>query len=175
MKKHQPNLPEPIAVGAVSFAFTVHATSRRWLSFGRLNACMRSQVHIRNFTGALDWGQIEQVLVSAAAHFGMADTTITSRVPQTIRCFSQRVGYGFAIGARVFGNLVIVDFNPGKKPSEHFSPIVERITSELQRIFTERYYVPQQGEFIEPQHTLPVSDEAREFARRHFRDEGSDA
>src|SRR5271155_3694781 len=98
---------------------------------------MRSQVHIKGFTGALDWEQVERVLVTAATHFGMADTTVTSRVPQTIRCFSQRVGYGFAIGARVFGELVIVDFYPGKKPSEHFLPIVERITSELQRIFGE--------------------------------------
>lgn len=136
---------------------------------------MRSQVHIKDFTGALDWEQVHRVLVSTAHRFGMADTSVTSRVPQTIFCCSQKVGYGFAIGGRVFGELIIVDFYPGKKPSEHFTPIVESITSELQRIFSERYHVPQQSEFISPQHTLPESEAAREFARRHFQDEHPDA
>lgn len=129
---------------------------------------MKSQVHIRGFSGALDWEQVERVLVLAASHFGMADTTVTSRVPQTIRCFSQRVGYGFAIGARVVGPLIIVDFFSGKEPSDHFEPVRERITSELERIFRERFYVPQPSEFIEPQHTLPVSEAAREFGRQNF-------
>lgn len=129
---------------------------------------MKSQVHIRNFSGALDWEQVERVLILAASHFGMADTTVTSRVPQTIRCFSQRVGYGFAIGARVVGDLIIIDFFPGKEPSEHFEPVKERITSELERIFKGRFYVPQPTEFIEPQHTLPASEAAREFGRQNF-------
>jgi hypothetical protein len=123
----------------------------------------------------MDWSLVERVLVSVAQRYGMADTTITSRVPQTIFCCSQKVGYGFAIGGRVHDDLGIVDFNPGKKPSEHFLPVVESITSDLQRIFGERYYVPQASEFIEPQHTLPVSKEALEFARRNFRDESPDA
>ena len=136
---------------------------------------MKSQVHIRGFSGALDWEQVERVLVLAASHFGMADTTVTSRVPQTIRCFSQRVGHGFAIGARVFaigarvvGPLIIVDFFSGKEPSDHFEPVRERITSELERIFRERFYVPPPSEFIDPQHTLPVSEAAREFGRQNF-------
>jgi hypothetical protein len=112
--------------------------------------------------------QVERVLVSTAQRFGMADTTITSRVPDTIFCCSQKVGYGFAVGGRVHGNLGIVDFYPGKQPSEHFAPVVESITSELQRIFLERYYVPEPSEFIEPQHTLPVSDAAQEFHRKYF-------
>jgi hypothetical protein len=98
----------------------------------------------------------------------MADTTVTSRVPQTIRCFSQKVGYGFAIGARVVGDLIIVDFRLGKEPSDHFEPIKARITSELERMFKERYYIPQPSEFIEPQHTLPVSSEGYKIFRQDF-------
>jgi hypothetical protein len=133
------------------------------------NAQTRSQVHIKNAAGALDWEQVERVVVSAATHFEMADTTVTSRVPHTIRCFSQRVGYGFAIGARIFGELIIVDFSPGKEPSEHFLPLTERITSELHRIFGERFHIPQPTEYIKPQSTLPVSDAAREFHRQHLK------
>ena len=98
----------------------------------------------------------------------MADTTVTSRVPNTIRCYSERVGYGFAIGARIFDELIIVDFFSGKESSVHFAPMVKRITFELQRIFCERIYIPQKSEFIKPQHTLPLSDAAREFHRQHF-------
>jgi hypothetical protein len=131
--------------------------------------CMRSQIHIKNFADALDWTQVEQVLVSATKRFGMVDTTVTSRVPQTIFCCAQKVGHGFGIGGRVHGDLGIVDFYPGKQPSEHFLPIVESIASELRRIFGERYFVPKPSEFIEPQHTLPVSQASREFTIKHFR------
>jgi hypothetical protein len=91
--------------------------------------CMRSQIHIKNFADALDWTQVEQVLVSATKRFGMVDTTVTSRVPQTIFCCAQKVGHGFGIGGRVHGDLGIVDFYPGKQPSEHFLPIVKSLAN----------------------------------------------
>lgn len=137
---------------------------------------MTSQIHIRNFAGALDWLLVERVLVSAAQRFGMADATIISRDPPAIRCHSQKAGYGFAIGGRVHGNNPgIVDFHPGKQPSEHFLPMVESITSELQRIFGERYHVPQLSEYIEPQETRETLRRALELASRDLRHEHPDA
>jgi hypothetical protein len=130
---------------------------------------MRTQIHIQDASGVEDKARVEQILVSAASEFGIADTTVTSRVPETIRCYSERIGYGFAVGARVVREIIIVDFNTGKEPSPGFLAVEERITSELRRIFGERIIIPKASEYIAVQSSLPESDAAREFHRKHFR------
>jgi hypothetical protein len=130
---------------------------------------MRTQIHILDASGLEERARVEQILVSAAAKFGIADTTVTSRVPDTIRCYSERVGFGFAVGGRVVGKLVIVDFNAGKAPSSDFSVIKQYITLELCRTFGDRIHVPMESEYVAVQSTLPESDAAREFRRKHFR------
>jgi hypothetical protein len=132
---------------------------------------MKTQLHIHEASSAEDRASVEQVLVGAALEFGIADTTVTSRVPDTIRCYSERVGFGFATGARVFRDIIIVDFYTSKEPSPRFSAVEERITSELRRIFGERIIIPKVSEYIAAQSTLPESDAAREFYRNHFRHE----
>jgi len=132
---------------------------------------MRTQLHIQDASGVEDRARVEQILVAAASEFGIADTTVTSRVPDTIRCYSERVGSGFAIGARVVREIIIVDFYGGKEPSPRFPAVEERITSELLRIFGERIIIPKASEYIATQSTLPESEAAREFHRKHFRHE----
>ena len=97
------------------------------------------------------------------------DNTVTSRVPDTIRCYCERIGFGFAIGARVVREIIIVDFYAGKEPSPRFPAVEERITSELRRIFGERISIPEASEYIAAQHTLPVSEASREFHQKYFR------
>ena len=130
---------------------------------------MRTQLHIQDASGVEDRARVEQILVSAASEFGIVDTTVASRVPDTIRCYSERIGFGFAIGARVDQSIIIVDFYPGKEPSPCFPAVEERITSELRRVFGERIILPKASECIAAQSVLPVSDAAREFHRKHFR------
>ena len=130
---------------------------------------MRTQLHIQDASGVEDRARVEQVLVAAASEFGMADTTVTSRVPDTICCFSERIGYGFATGARVVGDLVIVDLFSGKEPLLRFPAVEERITSELRRIFGERMIIPKESEYIIAKSTLPESEASKEFHRKHFR------
>jgi hypothetical protein len=132
---------------------------------------MRTQLHIQDASGVEARARVEQLLVAAATEFGVVDTTVTSRVPDTIRCYSERIGHGFAIGARVVGNLIIVDFYTGKEPSPRFPAVEERLTSELRRIFGERIIVPKASDYIAALSTLPVSDAAREFHRKHYRHE----
>ena len=133
---------------------------------------MRTQIHIRNSSSLEDRARVEQILVFAARKFGFADTSVTSRVPDTIRCYSERVGFGCAIGARVVGELVIVDFYDGKEPSPNFPAVEKHITDELHRNFGHRIYIPKVSEYIPTQHSLTESEAAREFNRRHFRQEG---
>jgi len=128
----------------------------------------RTQIHIQDASSAEDRARIEQILVAAAGKFGMADTTVTSRVPDTIRCYAERVGFGFAIGGRVVGELAIVDFYSGKEATSVFPTIEAEITSEVQRTFGERVHIPTESEYIPAQSTLPESDEAREFNRKHL-------
>jgi len=130
---------------------------------------MKTQLHIRDASSLEDRVLVEQTLVSAASKFGIADTTVTSRVPDTIRCYSERIGYGFAIGARVVRETIIVDFYAGRESSPSFPAVEEHITSELRRIFGERIIVPTASEHIAAQSILPESEAAREFHRKHFR------
>jgi hypothetical protein len=132
---------------------------------------MKAQLHIQGASGVEDKARVEQVLVATATEFGIFDTTVTSRVPDTIRCYSERIGHGFAIGARVVGDLIIVDFYAGKEPSPRFPAVEERLTSELRRIFGERIIIPKASDYIAAQSSLPESDAAREFHRKHFRHE----
>ena len=132
---------------------------------------MRTQLHIQDASGVEDRTRVEQVLVAAATDFGIVDTTVTSRVPDTIRCYSERIGFGFAIGARVVSENIIVDFYTGKEPSLRFPAVEERITADLRRIFGERLIIPKVSEHIAALSTLPVSDVAREFHRKYFRHE----
>ena len=130
---------------------------------------MRTQLHIQDASSAEDRARVEQILISAAAEFGIADTIVTSRVPDTIRCYSERIGYGFAVGARVVQKIIIVDFFDGKESSPHFPAVVERITSELGRIFGERIFIPKASEYIATQSISPVSDAAREFHNKRLK------
>jgi hypothetical protein len=131
---------------------------------------MKSQLHIKAGANADDRARVKQILVSAAEKFAMLDTTVTSRVPDTICCYSEMAGSGFAIAARVVDEIVIVDLFD-RKDSPRFPAVEEHIISELRRVFGERIHVPSESEIIEPQHTLPLSEASREFARQHFRHE----
>ena len=129
---------------------------------------MKTQFHVQNASGLEDRLLVEKILVSAAAKFGIADTTVTSRVPDTIRCYSERIGYGFAIGARVVGEIIIVDFYAGREPSPNFHAVEDYITSEMRRIFAERITIPTASENIAIKSSLPESKAEREFNRKHF-------
>jgi hypothetical protein len=129
---------------------------------------MRTQLHIQDASGVEDRARVELVLVSAAAEFGIFDTTATSLVPDTIRCYSERIGHGFAIGARVVREIIIVDFYAGEEPTPRFPAIEEHITSELVHIFGDRLNSPEASEYIAAESILPISDAARELCRKHF-------
>jgi hypothetical protein len=136
---------------------------------------MKSQLQIKAAANAGDRARLELILVSAAEKFAMLDTTITSRVPDTIRCYSETFKGGFAVGARVVGEVVIVDLSAGRQASPRFPAVEEHIISELRRVFDERIHVPKDSEIIEAQHTLPVSEASLEFTLKHFRHDKPDA
>jgi len=128
---------------------------------------MKNQLHIKAAANVDDRARVEQILVSAAEKFAMLDTTVTSRVPNTIRCYSESGRRGFAIGARVVDKIVIVDLFD-RENSPRFPDVEEYIISELRRVFGERISVPKESEMVEPQQTLPVSEASREFTRQHY-------
>src|SRR3569833_2113288 len=112
------------------------------------------QLQIRDAACPDDVRRVECVLVSAASRFRLADNTATSRVPNTIRSYAEKPGYGFGLGARVVRDLVVVDFNRRSEPSPDFPAAVEHIHSELRRIFGDRVHLPGAAEHI------PVYDNA---------------
>ena len=106
------------------------------------------QLHIRDSVPSEDVQHVERVLLNAASRFALADNTHTSRVPNTIRSYSEKLGYGFGLGARVVRDLIIVDFNRRSEPSPEFPAVVEHIHSELRRVFGDRVYLSRAAEQI---------------------------
>ena len=132
---------------------------------------MNSQLHIKAAANAKDRKRVEQILVATAEKFSMSDTSVTSRVPDTVRCYSERVGYGFSNGARIVGDIIIVDFGPGRQSSPNYPAMEDYLISELRRVFGERIHIPAQSEYVATQSTLPVSEASMDFHRKHFKPE----
>ena len=129
----------------------------------------KSQIHIRFAGGVEDKARVEQILRSAEMKFSMLDTTVTSRVPDTIACFSETPAGGFAIGARVVGGIIIIDTFDGRESSPRYFAAKEHLAAESRRIFGERCFMPTKSEFIPPDHSLPHSPEALAFAQKHLK------
>jgi hypothetical protein len=115
-----------------------------------------------------DRSRVDEVLMAAAARFELFDNSITSRVPDTIRSLVEKIGAGFGLGARVVGELIVLDFNPRGERSEKFSAVLEFITTGLQQIFGARLSIVAPEDRIPLNSTLPESPEAREFYREFY-------
>jgi hypothetical protein len=100
-----------------------------------------SHLHIQGAANLKDQARVEQILISTAEHFTLLDTYLTSGVPYTIRCYSESARGGFAVGARVVAEDVIVNFFSGREASPRFPAVVEHVCSGLRRVFGERIHV----------------------------------
>ena len=124
----------------------------------------KHQLHVQIASGE-DRNRIEKLLIATANKFALVDTTVTSRVEQTIKCYSEKLGAGFGLGARMAGDLIIVDFNAIGGHTKNFSAVLEFIKSELERMFGSRLRMATADNYIKAENTLPVSPESREFHR----------
>lgn len=129
-------IPTPIDIGAV-FSSEVRASSRM-ISNGPAPI---SHLQIQGAVNENDKARVEQILISTAEHFAMSDTTFTSGVRGTIRCYCESPNGGFAIGARILAEDVFVDFFAGRELSPRFPGFVEHVCAELRRVFVERITV----------------------------------
>jgi hypothetical protein len=125
--------------------------------------------HIKASDCAEDRAKVEQVLVTAAERFGMLDTSVTSRVPDTIRCYAESAKGGFATRGRVVGDIIIVDVVAGRVPSPRYPEILAHFSSELQMVFGDRVCVATESEQIPLNNSLPVSEASLEFMRKHYK------
>lgn len=127
---------------------------------------MNIQLHISKSASPEDTASVARIFAATAEQFGMVNTTVTSRVQDTICCHSESFKGGFSIGARIVGEIVIADLGPGRPPSPRFPTVAAHITQELFRVFGERLTTAKESEFIKWQNTLPVSEAAHEFYRK---------
>ena len=100
-----------------------------------------SRLRIQGAVSENDKARVAQILISTAERFALWETTITSGVRGTIRCYSESPKGGFAAGARIVVEDIIVDFFAGREHSPRFPAFVEHICAELRRVFVERIMV----------------------------------
>jgi hypothetical protein len=129
-------IPTPLDIGAAS-SFEVRASSSMIIN----GPAPISHLRIQGVVNENDKARVEQILISTAEQFAMLETTFTSGVRGTIRCYSESPKGGFAAGARIFAEDIFVDFFAGRELSLRFPGFVEHICAELRRVFVERITV----------------------------------
>lgn len=73
----------------------------------------------------------KELLDRIAHKYSMADTFVTSRAEGTMLNYSEKIGNGFALGARSNDSMIIVDINPGRDPGSQYSEFLSDISREL--------------------------------------------
>jgi hypothetical protein len=95
----------------------------------------------------------EQLAVSVvsgvANRYSLADTKDSSRVPLTLLNYSEKIGFGFGLGARRVGSFLVVDFNPRNGASELYGSVLSEIADALRLTFGERFRENHSDKYIE--------------------------
>ena len=104
-----------------------------------------SHLHIQEAANGEDQARVARILIATAERFTLLDTYLTSGMPYTIRCYSESARGGFAVGARVVAENVMVDFFAGREASPRFPAVVEHVCSEMRRVFGGRVQVLKQA------------------------------
>jgi len=124
-----------------------------------LTACDNINLEQYRIAGAAggDTARIKRVLRSVADQVGLVDRTSTSRVPHTIVFYLQPNVQHFRVdlGARTFGEDVVVDLNAGfgPKPRE-YTRAKNLITAALSQEFGPRLSIIPEGAS-----TVPINPE----------------
>jgi hypothetical protein len=82
---------------------------------------------------------VDKIFIAAAKKFKLFDNTVTSLAPNTIKSIVEKQWFGFGFGARVVGELIVIDFFPNKSPSTAlYSDISDYLREELINVFREQ-------------------------------------
>lgn len=100
-----------------------------------------SHLCLQGAANQADQARVAEMLLATAGRFTLLDTYLTSGMPYTIRCYSESARGGFAVGARVVAEDVVVDFFAGRETSPRFHAVVEHVCSQLRRAFGGRVEV----------------------------------
>ena len=82
--------------------------------------------------------QVRKIMLGAATKFNLFENTPTSKVPHTILSLAEQSGYGFGLGSRISGELILVDFNPRGDDLTKLDQIKIHLGNELARLFPAR-------------------------------------
>jgi hypothetical protein len=106
----------------------------------------RKQIQIEIANLSTDKTVVDQVLLMVLGKFDLYDNTDTSRVPDTIRSIVESKGFGFGLGARVKGDLILVDFNPRGRTASRFQEIYDFLLSKFSDVFSGKLKIVQEDD-----------------------------
>lgn len=130
---------------------------------------LTAEFHIKSFAVAKDRARVEQILIAGAERFDMLDASVTSRVPDTIRWYTNTIKGEFGAGASVVGDIIIVDLVDGREPSPLYPELEAYFVAELQRAFVDRVSKAEGSQRIPFHNSLPASEAARDFMKKNMK------
>jgi hypothetical protein len=108
----------------------------------------KRQYHIRQSTDA-DQMAVEDIFKTTALRFGLVDAKLGSLLQHTVCNYSERLGWGFGLGALRIDDLICVGLNPAKATTDRFRPVFDFIAGELTAAFGERLVLATEAQEID--------------------------
>jgi hypothetical protein len=112
-----------------------------------------------------DERRVAEIFASAAETFHLSNIKVTSRAEHTICNYSDGVAFEFGLGAWRVGDLIVVQFNPGKGATDKFYAVFDFVVTLLRTTFEDRLAVATAENYVKVPNTLPTSDTARAIYR----------
>src|ERR1051325_1976119 len=112
-----------------------------------------------------DQERVAEILRSAGETFDLLDTKIISRSEDIICSYAERRGFDFALGAWLFGNRIVIGFNPGQGATERFHEVFAFVVTQLRTTFGERLVSATEESYVEVPNTLPQTETSRAIYR----------
>jgi len=112
-----------------------------------------------------DEQRVVEIFSGAAETFNLLNTGPASRAKNLICSYSERLQFDFAVAGYRIGELIVIQFEPGKSPTEKFYAVFDHVVTLLQAAFGNRFAVATAENYTKVPPALPTSEAARSIYR----------
>ena len=112
-----------------------------------------------------DQERVAEIFKGAGEAFHLLDTKIISRSEDIICSYAESRAFDFGMGAWLFGDRIVIGFDPGKGATEKFHEVFALVVSQLRTTFGDRLTAATEESYVQVPNTLPQTDASRAIYR----------